>query len=84
LAGTTSQYTQSYSDWLSPSSNANEAKAVAMSYRDTSGGTEDNRQFNLYAYTLNLNPTKAVRSLILPANCDVVSLAITLTKASLF
>src|SRR6202021_3037298 len=45
--GTTSQLSQSFSDWFAPSFNPNESEAVAMAYRNAAGGTEDNAQFNL-------------------------------------
>ena len=77
--GSTSQFTQSFSDWFSPSFNANEAEAVAMAYRVSADGSQQNAQFNLYAYTLLLDTSKTVRSLTLPSNRDVVVLAATLT-----
>lgn len=81
--GTTSQFTQSYSDWFSPSFNLNEAEAIAMPYRDTALGTKDARQFNLYGYTLVLDNHKIVKSLTLPNNRDIVILAATLTQEEL-
>jgi hypothetical protein len=81
--GTTSQFTQSYSDWFSPSTNVNEAEAVAMPYRDTATGTKDARQFNLYGYTLVLDSHKIVKSLTLPSNRNVVILAVTLSPEDL-
>lgn len=81
--GTTSQFTQSFSDWFSPGGNANEAEAVAMAYRNIANGTQDDRQFNLYGYTFVLRSDKTVRSVTLPNNRDVVILAATLTRQSL-
>jgi hypothetical protein len=81
--GTTSQFTQSYSDWFSPSINASEAEAVAMPYRNTASGAKDNRQFNLYGYTFVLNSLKSVKSVTLPNNRNVVILAATLSTKSL-
>jgi predicted alpha-1,6-mannanase (GH76 family) len=77
--GSTSQFTQSFSDWFTPSFNPNESEAVAMAYRNAAGGTQDNAQFNLYGYTLLLNAGKNIRSLTLPSNRAVVLLAATLT-----
>jgi len=77
--GSTSQFSQSFSDWFSPSFNPNEAEAVAMAYRNSADGTQQDAQFNLYAYTLLLNAGKTVRSFTLPSNRDVVLLAATLT-----
>ena len=81
--GTTSQLSQSFSDWFAPSFNPNESEAVAMAYRNAAGGTEDNAQFNLYGYTLLLGGSKIVRSLTLPTNRSVVVLAATLTGQNL-
>ena len=78
--GSTSQFTQNFSDWFSPSFNPNESEAVAMAYRNSADGTQQNAQFNLYAYTLLLDAGKMVRSLTLPSNRDVVLLAATLTE----
>ena len=77
--GTTSTFTQSFSDWFSPSHNNSESFAVVMPYRNLANGTKDNRVFNLYAYTLPLDSRKAVKSLMLPNDPNVVVLAATLT-----
>jgi hypothetical protein len=81
--GSTSQYSQSFSDWFTPSFNPNESEAVAMAYRNAANGTEDNAQFNLYGYTLLLDSGKIAKSLTLPSNRDVVVLAATLTNENL-
>ena len=81
--GTVATINQSFSDWYSPSNNINESEAVAMPYRDTASGGADDRQFNLYGYTLVLNHAKTVKSVTLPANRNVVILAATLTAQSL-
>lgn len=85
---TTSQFTQSFSDWCShlnsgcssTGDNSGESVAVAMPYRDSAGGPDD-RVFYLYHYSFALNPGKTVQSLMLPANRDVVVLAATLVPA---
>ena len=83
----TSQFTQSFSDWcsalngggcVSTGNNPGESVAVAMPYRDTTTGP-DNRVFYLYHYSFALNPTKTVQSLTLPDNRNVVVLAVSLT-----
>ncbi|HZC43855.1 MAG TPA: S53 family serine peptidase, partial [Acidobacteriaceae bacterium] len=76
--GTTAKFTQSFSDWFVPSVNVNEGEAVAMPYRNTATGQPDARQFNLYRYTLILDPAKTVKSLTLPTNRDIVVFAATL------
>jgi hypothetical protein len=78
---TSSQFTQSFSDWFTPQNYPGEHEAVAMPYRDVCNGTEDNRTFNLYAYSFGLDNSKTVQSLTLPDNRDVVVLAVTLTAA---
>ena len=77
--GTTAQAAQSFSDWFSPALNANEQEAVAMPYRNTSTGAAQNQQFNLYGYTLTLDPGKTVKTLTLPSNRDVILLSATLS-----
>jgi len=83
---TSSQFTQSFSDWCSAlngggctstGSNAGESVAVAMPYRDSAGGADD-RVFYLYHYSFALNTNKIVQSVTLPSNRDVVVLAVTL------
>ncbi|MBV9303070.1 MAG: peptidase S53 [Acidobacteriaceae bacterium] len=76
--GTTSQFTQSFSDWFVPQFFRGEIEAVAMPYRDQANGGEDNRTFNLYGYTFHLDHSKTVKSLTLPNNRNLVVLAATL------
>jgi hypothetical protein len=79
--GTTSSFTQGFSDWFTPQNYAGEATAKAMAYRNTSAGTADNRTFNLYGYTFALTSTKTVSSVTLPATNNVAVLAITLISS---
>ncbi|WP_263384450.1 glycoside hydrolase family 76 protein [Granulicella arctica] len=81
--GSTSQLLASFSDWFSPSVNVNEEEAIAMPYRNTSSGTADDRQFNVYGYTLLLDSSKPVKSMTLPLNRNVVVLAATLSELPL-
>jgi hypothetical protein len=76
--GTTSQFTQSFSDWYTPQKFAGESEGVATAYRNFDDGTKDQRTFNLYAYRFALNPSKVVQSITLPNDADVVVLAATL------
>lgn len=85
--GTTSTFTQSFSDWcsalngngcVSTGNNPGESVAVAMPYRDSAAGPDD-RVFYLYHYSFALNVNKTVQSLTLPSNRDVVVLAVTLS-----
>ncbi|WP_114208806.1 carbohydrate-binding protein [Acidisarcina polymorpha] len=76
--GTTTNFTQSMSDWFTPQSYSGETTAVACSYRNLSNGTEDSRTFNLYHYSFALNSAKTVKSLTLPNNSDISVAAVTL------
>jgi hypothetical protein len=79
--GTTAQFTQSISDWAIPKNYLGETTALTTGYRDKSDGTEQGGRFNLYEYTLALDPTKAVKSLTLPGDNNVEVLAATLIPA---
>ena len=76
--GTSTKFTQSFSDWFTPQKYARESEGVAMAYRNFDNGTKDQRTFNLYAYQFALNAAKSVRSITLPNDSHVVVLAGTL------
>jgi hypothetical protein len=76
--GTTKVFTQSFSDWYTPSSFTGESEGVAMAYRNFDNGTKDKRTFNLYEYRFALNPNKVVQSVTLPNDTHVMVLAATL------
>ena len=73
--GTSKTFTQGISDWYTPQNYAGESSALTMSYRTMATGKQDTRVFRIYGYTLVLDPTKVVQSLILPANANVELLA---------
>jgi alpha-mannosidase len=79
--GTSSSFTQSLSDWASPSNFIGESAAVSLSYRLTSDGSKDTRTFYAYAYSFNVDSNKVVRSISLPSNRDVLIFAMTLVPA---
>ena len=56
--------------------------ALTTAYRDTSGGTVQIQQVNLYDYSFTLNPNKTVSSISLPNDANVELLAATLTPAT--
>jgi hypothetical protein len=74
--GSSTSFTQSMSDWFTPQNFAGESQVLAMPYRLTSSGAEDNRTFYLYGYSFALNSAKTAVSLTLPASRNVVVLAI--------
>ena len=75
--GTSTNFTQSLSDWFTPQKYAGETEGVAMAYRDYQDGTKDQRTFNLYAYRFALDSTKTVQTVTLPNNSHVTVLAAT-------
>jgi hypothetical protein len=75
---TSSTFVQSLSDWFTPANYAGESKAVVMSHRNNSDGTEDTRTFYLYGYSFTLNPAKIVQSIRLPSDANAVVTAISL------
>jgi cytolysin (calcineurin-like family phosphatase) len=81
--GTSSTFTQTFSNWLNASPNvAGQSIALTTAYRNKSTGVKDNRAFNLYGYTFALTGTKTVASLVLPATNNVSILAAALRTAS--
>jgi hypothetical protein len=79
--GTTSQFTQSFSDWFTPQKYHGESEGVAMAYRNFDNRTKDNRTFNLYAYRFVLNSTETVQTITLPNDSHILVLAATLLAA---
>ena len=75
--GSSTNFTQSFSDWFTPQKYAGELEGVAMAYRNYEDGTKDKRLFNLYSYRFALNKAKTLQSITFPDNTDVVVLAIT-------
>jgi hypothetical protein len=75
--GTSSHFTQTFSDWFTPQKFPGEFEAVAMPYRNFQDGTKDQRTFSLYAYQFALNPAKTLQSFSLPNDSNVVVLAAT-------
>ena len=77
--GTTSAVTQSLSDWFTPQGYPGESKAATTAYRLLpNGSASSNGPFYLYAYAFALNSSKAVKSVTLPGNREVVVLALAL------
>jgi hypothetical protein len=76
--GTVATFSQGLSDWAHPQSYAGESIAVAMPYRNKSDGTRNTHPYNLYLYSLTLDPSKAVSSITLPNDGNVRVLAMNL------
>jgi hypothetical protein len=77
----TSTVTQSLSDWFSPQNYPGETIAASTAYRVKSTGVTQTGPFNVYSYAIPVNSAKTVQSITLPANANVVFLAIDVTPA---
>ena len=75
--GTSTPLVQGFSDWFVPGGFSGESPGVTMAYRNIYNGTKDVRPFLLYSYSFALNVAKTVKSVKLPANSNVVVLAVT-------
>jgi hypothetical protein len=76
--GTTTVLHQSFSDWHTPQNYPGESIGLAMPYRLNQDGSEHPGMYNAYQYHFALDATKTVASLKLPANINVVTLAVSL------
>ena len=76
--GSSSSFAQSLSDWSEPGSFKGESVAVEMPYRLVADKSTDANPFYAHAYSFDLDKDKAVRSVNLPSNQNVLVLAITL------
>jgi hypothetical protein len=78
--GSSATVTQSISDWHMPQNYAGEAIALATGYRNTSGGgTDDRGPFDVFGYSLALDSTKTVESIMLPDDSHVKILSMLVT-----
>jgi lysophospholipase L1-like esterase len=79
--GTSSTFTQSLSDWeAGPQHYSGESTAFTMSYKNSSNGTQGTGPFYLYGYSFAINSSLTVSSLVLPANANVVIVAVDLSN----
>ena len=76
--GTTSVFTQSISDWFYPAGYAGETAVLTMAYRITASGATSPGPCYLFGYSFALNSAKTVASVTLPANRNVVVVAMDL------
>jgi len=80
--GSTSTFTQSVSDWCGPQNYPGETLALAMTYRISPSSGTSGLACNVYAYSFALAAGKTAASVTLPANRNVVMLAITLSQSA--
>ncbi|HEX4145463.1 MAG TPA: fibronectin type III domain-containing protein [Pirellulales bacterium] len=80
--GTSTTVTQSVSDWATPQGYAGESVALTTGHRNTSNGGSATGTFDVYGYSLAVNPAKTVESITLPNDAKVKLLSIA-TQATL-
>jgi hypothetical protein len=73
--GSTSAFTQSFSDWTIPQNYTGESTVIDMADRITPTGGTQTGTICVYGYTFSLNSSKTVSSVQLPNNRNVVFLA---------
>jgi len=79
--GTSTQFTQSFSDWASNSSEPGESVVETMGYRNYNqggGNGRDTRTMYVYGYSLALNSSKLVSSITFPSDGSIKILAMDL------
>ena len=77
--GTSQTFTQSISDWHSPTDDGRRDRGPVEPYRNTfSGGRDNEGPFDVYGYSFTLDSTKTVQSITLPNNGHVEVLSISL------
>lgn len=74
--GSSSTFTQNFSDWVTPQNFAGEATVSTTSSRITPSGQSGNPTVYVYGYTFNLTAGKTVASVKLPPNRNVGFFAI--------
>jgi alpha-mannosidase len=79
--GTSATFMQSLSDWSGGGRLRGESIAARTAYRVVADGSKDGNPFNLFAYSFPLDGHKAITSVTLPGNRNVVVLAATLVPA---
>jgi hypothetical protein len=68
VGGTSTTWTQSFSDWLTPSGYAGESVVSTQSYRNTASGGQDTVANYVYGYSYQLPAGKTLESITLPDN----------------
>ena len=80
--GTTTNFTQGFSDWYTPKKYTGETAVTTTAYRIKSTGVTQAGPVYLYGYSFPLNGAKSVSSVTLPATANVVVVGIDLTPVA--
>jgi serine/threonine protein kinase/DNA-binding winged helix-turn-helix (wHTH) protein len=81
--GTSTDFSQSLSDWYTPENFSGESDVTVTPYRLDGSGARDDRTFHLYGYSFVLDEKKRVRSFTLPSNPSVLVFGLTLVRTLL-
>jgi serine/threonine protein kinase/DNA-binding winged helix-turn-helix (wHTH) protein len=81
--GTSTDFSQSLSDWYTPENFSGESDVAVTPYRLDGSGGRDDRTFHLYGYSFVLDEKKRVRSFTLPSNTSVLVFGLTLVRTFL-
>ena len=81
--GTSTDFSQSLSDWYTPENFSGESDVAVTPYRLDGSGGRDDRTFHLYGYSFVLDEKKRVRSFTLPSNPSVLVFGLTLVRTLL-
>ena len=79
--GTSEIWTQSFSDWLTPSYFANEAIISTQGHRNTASGGTDSTVNHVFGYSHPTAQGKTLASVTLPEDVDVVLLGLAMSTA---
>jgi len=79
---TSTDFSQSLSDWYTPENFSGESDVFVTPYRLNNSGERDGRTFHLYGYSFAIDEKKTVRSFTLPSNTGVVVFGLTLVRGS--
>ncbi|HVH88532.1 MAG TPA: protein kinase [Terriglobales bacterium] len=80
--GTSTDFSQSVSDWYTPENFSGESEVASTPYRVGSGGGRDDRTFHVYGYSFQLDGKKTALSFTLPPNRHVLLFGLTLVRGS--
>src|SRR5580704_1864859 len=80
--GTSTDFSQSLSDWYTPENFSGESDVTVTPYRLDGSGARDDRTFHLYGYSFVLDEKKSVRRFTLPSNPSVLVFGLTLVRGS--
>jgi serine/threonine protein kinase len=80
--GSSTDFSQSVSDWYTPENFSGESEVASTPYRVGSRGGRDDRTFHVYGYSFRLDGKKTAVSFTLPPNRDVLVFGLALVRGA--